>query len=278
MITIGIGNRKGGVGSTMLCYQLAALIQRAGCSVAIAETSLLGSDQLWCRGRSIREGRILNCTMKSVGYIFVDDYSDLRFADRWVGYDYVLLDYTNSRDDIELALRYVKHWICPLGPNESRPTMMVFDIWCDMRRLGRVAADTFCAVMNMTPNAEDIEEEPERADFRFNGDRSLEILAREAPLMKVLKRRIKNNLALDDSYDGRDVFSHKASEAEAEAGRHDIEAVWGELLQQWQQKGEQELPPPYLGIDLTLTLERFKRYMVGQRLPYSGLSDSGLNG
>lgn len=193
MITIGRGNRKGGVGSTMLCYQLAALIQRAGCSVAIAETSLLGSDQLWCRGRSIREGRILNCTMKSVGYIFVDDYSDLCFADRWVGYDYVLLDYTNSRDDIELALRYVKHWICPLGPNESRPTMMVFDIWCDMRRLGRVAADTFCAVMNMTPNAEDIEEEPERADFRFNGDRSLEILAREAPLMKVLKRRIKNN-------------------------------------------------------------------------------------
>lgn len=261
MITIGIGNFKGGVGSSTLCYQLAALIQRAGLGVAIAETSTCGADLHWCRGRSIREERILNCTMQSVGYLFVDDCVELRQAHHWVGYDYVLLDYSNARQDIESALRAVQHWVCPLGPIEFGPTLRAYELWCELHRRGTIAANTFSAVVNFAPGAEDIEDEPDWADPRFNGDHALEVFAREAPLLKVLQRRVRNNPALLETGDGRDVFSN--SQPEAAEAVDDIEAVWAELLAHWKKEEAPRLPPSPTGIELPPRLDKFRRYMVG---------------
>ena len=52
MIAIGIGNTKGGVGSTTLTFQLAALLQCSGMTVTTAETSPGRSGLHWCGHRA----------------------------------------------------------------------------------------------------------------------------------------------------------------------------------------------------------------------------------
>lgn len=257
MITIGIGNWKGGVGSTTLAWNLAALIQSSGRSVAIADTIPLGLGLQWCVRRSEREGRTLNTSLASIGYFHVDDYSDLRLAGDRYGYDYLLLDCCNARPDLAQALRYVQHWLSPLRPTEFRQTLMLYQEWIGQQRRGSVVARSFSAVVNLTPSAESIEDDPEWKKPMYHGEYAAEFLATEAPEMAMLKRQIQYNEALANTFD-EDVFAQHGPEAIA--ARDDIRTIWLEMLQNWQ------LQPPaaeqQADGDPLLSLHRFKRYMI----------------
>ncbi len=225
MFTIGIGNGKGGVGSTTLTIQLAALLQRTGATVTIV--SAPNSEALpWCTDRAANADALPGGSKGRINYMPLKDcWGRLKNCD--LGSDFALLDYSNG-EDLAAAMSHVEDWICPFTPLEVRPTLATYRLWQALHPDALETGETFSAVLSMTPSEADIAEDPSYAKSRYNGEDSAAELAQDAPTMHIMRQRIRWSEAVGDIRAGGDVFSSSAPDAPA--ARAELNAVWVELL------------------------------------------------
>ena len=228
MVVIGIGNLKGGVGSTTLTFQMAALLQRNGMTVTIAETSSCLSDLHWCLGRAGREGTVLNCSKDSVAYVHLKDCPNW-LKDYQLGTEFVLLDYSNgTHQDIVTAMFHVHHWICPLQVSDLHPTIKSYECWRSTQPGLPGAGKTFSAVFTMVPDAHDIARDPGFAAPFADGTHAITVLNQKVPGMHILQSRLTWSEAVSNTFGGADILSQATPESLV--ARSEIEMIWQEAL------------------------------------------------
>ena len=227
MVVVGIGNLKGGVGSTTLTFQMAALLQRNGITVTIAETSSGLSDLHWCLGRANHAQSVLNCSRESVAYVHLKDCPN-RLMDYSLGTEFILLDYSNATLDIGTAMCHAHHWICPLQVSDVEATIASYECWKSTQPELRGPGKTFSALITMVPGADDIACDHGFASPSGNGEWTIDVLARKAPEMHVFQNRLTWSEAVSDTYAGRDLLSDP--KPESLTAQAEIESIWEEAL------------------------------------------------
>lgn len=124
MTTIAVGNLKGGVGTTTLAVNLAALLQRAGHDVSLVDCGGAGDIYRWVERRHRHGLGNIRCrTWSQAGATNGDDSS------------YTIIDAGSDRRTVLPLLANVDFWLAPTPPDfpDYMSTLNLFNSWREAR-------------------------------------------------------------------------------------------------------------------------------------------------
>ena len=207
MITIAIGNLKGGVGTTTLAVSLAAFLQDAGLDLVLVDRGAGASASRWIRRRQDSgRGTIATQTSSPAGTLGNDRAS------------YTVVDAGATRESVLPLLTSVDIWLAPTPPTflEFTATLMLFNLWREARQ-GQRKAGLFATVITRVA--------PNDCDLERSARKKLSCAGNE---MLVLNQALTRHAAWDATYDGHAV--HELSSNTSKKALGQFRAVVVELL------------------------------------------------
>lgn len=197
MTTIAIGNLKGGVGTTTLAVNLAALLQHGGHDVTLVDCSGGVEVYLWLQRRQ-REG--LGAIRYQPSPPDASSYGDRS--------SYTIIDAGSNRKAVLPLLPHVDIWLAPTPPAfpDFMSTVTLFDFWQEARHAQSRSGMFASAIVRVDPNERALEWEARRK------------LAYARQDMLVLKQSLTRHAAWDATYSGHALHELPTHVAGSRAG------------------------------------------------------------